>query len=47
MKKDLIESGAIDIGELIVPIEYFTMRVNKDGTLVRELFWNNLSESNN
>ena len=34
LKRELIESDAIDIGDAIVPIEYDVIRVNADGSLV-------------
>lgn len=33
-KQQMIESGAIEIGEAIVPIEYDVIRIQSDGTLV-------------
>lgn len=34
LKQKMIESGKIDIGIPIVPIDYTVMKVNKDGKLV-------------
>lgn len=34
MKKQKIRDGEIDIGELIVPVRYTVIKVNKDGTMV-------------
>ena len=34
MKKDLIRTGKIDVGIPIVPIDYTTMKINKQGKLV-------------
>ena len=33
-KQELIESGLIDVGKTIVPIEYDVIRVDPDGNLV-------------
>lgn len=34
MKKNMLAAGEIDVGELIVPIDYYVMKVKKDGTMV-------------
>ena len=34
MKKELIRAGKIDVGIPIVPIDYTTMKINKQGKLV-------------
>ncbi|KAF6024749.1 hypothetical protein EB796_016942 [Bugula neritina] len=33
-KKQMIDNGEIDVGKTIVPIEYQTVQVQSDGTLV-------------
>ena len=38
MKKKMIASGEIDIGEMIAPIEYTTVKVNKHGSLVSTFY---------
>lgn len=35
MKEKMIEQGEIDIGEMVVPLDYEVMSIEKDGSLVR------------
>ena len=37
-KREMIESGTLDVGQLIVPIEYDVLKIHKNGALVKYFY---------